>query len=138
MSCEAVLGPTPVAQLQRDPACRSAFAARRVLQQLKCVTHQPMGVKLMQQRHRGDGARVAAVKSQLHDRVVDELVLDFVVRDEHLQRVLMLYWTGAPERVKPVKPRSPAGVRSPARRPSAAAPPCRSTRCRRWPAGPLR
>ena len=102
MTCDAALGATPVVQLQRGPAWCSAFAARRVLQQQKCVTHQLMGFMLMQQRHCGDAAQVAAVTRQLQDRVVDELALDFVVRDEHLQRVLMLYWTGAPERVKPV------------------------------------
>lgn len=102
MSCDAAMGATPIVQLQRGPAWCSAFAARRVLQQPKCVTHQLMGFMLMQERHCGDAAQVAAVTRQLQDRVVDELALDFVVRDEHLQRVLMLYWTGVPERVKPI------------------------------------
>ncbi|CAG1018629.1 hypothetical protein BURC_03430 [Burkholderiaceae bacterium] len=102
LTCDGALGATEVVSRQLRPNYCSTFAARRVLRQSKCATHQLAGVMLMAQRGCGDPARVAALTQALQDRVVEELSLDFVVRDEHLQRVLMLYWTGAPERVKPV------------------------------------
>jgi hypothetical protein len=102
MSCDAAQGATDIVRLQLVPGWCSAFAARRVLRQSNCATHQLMGFMLMQHRQCGDPAQVAAMTRQLQDRVVDELALDFLVGDVHLQRVLMLYWTGAGQRVKPV------------------------------------
>jgi hypothetical protein len=102
LTCDAALGATEVVSRQLRPDYCSRFTARRVLRQSKCVTHQLAGVMLMAQRRCADPARVSALTLALQDRVVDELSLDAVMRDEHLQRVLMLYWTGVPERVKPV------------------------------------
>ena len=102
MTCDATLGATDTLRKQLAVGWCSAFAARRVVRQSNCVTHQLMGIALMQQRQCGDPAQVATLTRQLQDHLVDELALDFVVRDVHLQRVLMLYWTGAAERVKPV------------------------------------
>lgn len=102
LTCDAGVGAVDIVQKQLQPGWCSALAPRRVLMQSKCVTHQLVGVMLMQQRQCGDPARVDALARQLQDRVVDELSLDPVMRDAYLQRVLMLYWTGAPERVKPV------------------------------------
>ncbi len=102
MSCDAAQGESAAVRQQMVLGWCSAFAARRVLRQSNCATHQLMGFMLMQQRQCGDTAHVATMTRQLQDRIVDELALDFVVRDVHLQRVLMLYWTGAAERVKPV------------------------------------
>jgi hypothetical protein len=102
MTCDARIGEMEIVRKQMGPHWCSAFAVRRVLQQRKCVTHQLVGIMLMQQRGCGDAAQVAAMTTKLQDRTVDELALDFVMRDEHLQRVLLLYWTGASDRVKPV------------------------------------
>jgi hypothetical protein len=102
MSCDAVQGATPEVQQEMQPTQCSAVTARRVLRHPKCVTHQLMGFLLMHERRCGDPARVAAMTRQLQDRVVDELALDPFVHDAHLQRVMMLLWTGAPERVEPV------------------------------------
>lgn len=102
MSCDARQGETDIVRRQMVAGWCSAVTVRRVLSHPKCVTHQLAGYMLMQQRGCGDPVRVAAMVAELQDRVVDELSLDFVMRDEYLQRVLMLYWTGAPQRVKPV------------------------------------
>lgn len=102
MSCDAAQGAMPEVQQEMRLEQCSALTARRVLRHQKCVTHQLMGFMLMHERRCGDPARVAAMTRQLQDRVVDELALDAAVHDAHLQRVLMLYWTGAPERVEPV------------------------------------
>jgi hypothetical protein len=102
MSCNPALGASDAVQYEMSLGLCSAITARRVLRNPKCVTHQLVGFMLVQQRGCGDAAEVASMTRQLQDRVVDELALDFVMRDEHLQRVLVLYWTGAPERVKPV------------------------------------
>lgn len=102
MSCDAGIGDSEIVRKQLVPGWCSAYAARRVLAQPKCVTHQLVGIMLMQQRACGDPALVAAMTRELQDRIVGEMSLDVVMRDEYLQRVLMLYWTGAPERVKPV------------------------------------
>ena len=98
LSCDVGLGASDAVQSEMSLGLCRANAARRVLRQPKCVTHQLVGFMLTQQRGCGDPAMVR----QLQDRVVDELSLDFVVRDEHIQRVLTLYWTGAADRVKPV------------------------------------
>jgi hypothetical protein len=102
MSCDAVQGESPEVKQEMQLEQCSAVTARRVLRHPKCVTHQLMGFMLMHERRCGDPARVAAMTRQLQDRVVDELALDPVVHDAHLQRVMMLYWTGAPERIEPV------------------------------------
>jgi hypothetical protein len=102
MTCDAGLGETEIVRKQMVPGWCSAITARRVLLQHKCVTHQMAGYLLMQERRCKDPAHRDAMTRLLQDRIVDELSIDFVMRDEHLQRVLMLYWTGAPERVKPV------------------------------------
>jgi hypothetical protein len=102
MSCNAAQGESSdVQQEMRLEQC-SAVTARRVLRHQKCVTHQLMGFMLMHQRRCGNPARVATMTQRLQDRVADELALDPFVHDAHLQRVLMLYWTGAPDRVEPV------------------------------------
>ena len=98
MTCDVALGASDAVQHEmRLDLCRDN-AARRALRDSKCVSHQLVGFMLAQQRGCGD----AAMTKQLQDRIVDELSIDFVVRDAHLQRALVLYWTGAPERVKPV------------------------------------
>jgi hypothetical protein len=101
-TCDPAIGAVEVVQKQTQAGWCSAWAPRRVARQSKCVTHQLVGVMLMQQRQCGDPAAVAALVRQLQDRIVDELSLDPVMRDAYLQRVLMLYWTDAPQRVKPV------------------------------------
>jgi hypothetical protein len=102
MSCDAVQGESSEVQQEMQLEQCSALTARRVLRHPKCVTHQLVGFMLMHERRCGDPARVADMTRQLQDRVVDELALDAVVHDAHLQRVLLLYWTGAAERVEPV------------------------------------
>jgi hypothetical protein len=102
LTCDAATGAVPVVQSQMEAGWCSPWTPRRVLAQSKCVTHQLVGVMLVQERQCGDRARADALARQLQDRVVEELSLDPVMRDAYLQRVLTLYWTGAPERVKPV------------------------------------
>jgi hypothetical protein len=101
-TCDPAIAAVDIVQKQMQAGWCSAWAPRRVLRQSKCVTHQLVGVMLVQQRRCGDPAAVAELVRQLQDRVVDELSLDPVMRDAYLQRVLMLYWTGAPQRVRPV------------------------------------
>lgn len=102
MSCDAALGASDAVRHEMSLGLCKANAARRALRDSKCVSHQLVGFMLVRERGCGDAAQVASMTRQLQDRVVDELALDFVMRDEHLQRVLALYWTGVPDRVKPV------------------------------------
>ncbi|HJV60984.1 MAG TPA: hypothetical protein VJ743_08545, partial [Albitalea sp.] len=102
MSCEPTLANDEMVRGQMNLGWCSALTARRVLRQPKCVTHQLMGIMLLAQRRCGDATQLAALTRGLQDRIEDEMSLDIVMRDEYLQRVLMLYWTGVPEQVKPV------------------------------------
>ncbi len=65
-----------------------------------CVTHQLMGLQMLQNSHCGDSEKLAATIKALQARIARQLYFDPRVVDIYMQRVLMLVDTGAAERVK--------------------------------------
>ncbi|MEE9493672.1 MAG: hypothetical protein V3W04_09890 [Gammaproteobacteria bacterium] len=66
-----------------------------------CVTHQLMGIQLLQRSQCGDAEELAATSKILQKRIANQLYYDIRVVDVYLQRVLMLVDTGAMDLVKP-------------------------------------
>jgi len=97
LSCDSDLAQTDVIkdQLETD------FCGLHYLRP-RCVTHQLMSVRLMQQRYCGDDAQLAALSDALQEIIIDELTYDFRVTDSYLQRVLMLAESGNFDAIKPV------------------------------------
>ncbi|TAL20073.1 MAG: hypothetical protein EPO01_13960 [Aquabacterium sp.] len=101
ISCDPALAGEPVVQAQlARGACRPAWLSP-FGSDAACRTHQLMGLMLMREHGCGDKARVAELTAHAQDDIVRELQVDFRSRDPYVQRVLMLYWTGVPERVRP-------------------------------------
>ncbi len=94
LSCDTELGNEPLIkrQLQSDYCQHSLINAR-------CVTHQQMGVFLLEQNGCGDHKRLA---SELLDIIESDLSLDFRVTDSYLQRALTLAQGGRSQAIKPV------------------------------------
>ncbi len=67
-----------------------------------CVTHQLMGIRILQRRKCGDPATLANSVSILQKKITSQLFYDPRVVDVYLQRVLMLIESGARDKVKPV------------------------------------
>ncbi len=67
-----------------------------------CVTHQLMGIRMLQRKNCGDPDKLKNTVLVLQNRITKQLFYDPRVVDVYLQRVLMLIETGAGERVKPV------------------------------------
>lgn len=102
LTCDSVLAAEPIVQAQLEHgACRPAWLSP-FGSDAACRTHQLMGLMLMRERGCGSKDQVDALAEQARDDIVRELQVDFRARDPYVQRVLMLYWTGAPERVRPV------------------------------------
>ena len=68
----------------------------------RCVTHQLMSVRLMQERYCGDSKQLAKLSKSLQKTIIDELTYDFRVTDSYLQRVLALAEAGNYDAIKPV------------------------------------
>lgn len=66
-----------------------------------CVTHQLMGIQLLQRSQCGDAEELANTAKILQKRIANQLYYDIRVVDVYLQRVLMLVDTGAMDLVKP-------------------------------------
>lgn len=67
-----------------------------------CVTHQLMGIRMLQRKKCGDPSELANTVSILQARIISQLFYDPRVVDVYLQRVLMLIESGAGDKVKPV------------------------------------
>lgn len=65
-----------------------------------CVTHQLMGVRLVQQNRCLDSQTTQELVRALQEKIVNQLVWDPRVMDVYIQRVLMLAESGAGERIK--------------------------------------
>ncbi len=97
LSCDDELGKRPEIAAQNAPDFCDAHPLRPA-----CVTHQLMGIRIMQRKACGDQGQLATVVAALQDRIVRQLTWDPRVVDVYLQRVLMLLESGAAERVKPI------------------------------------
>jgi hypothetical protein len=67
-----------------------------------CVTHQLMGVRLVQQNRCLDSQTTHELVRALQEKIVNQLVWDPRVMDVYIQRVLMIAESGAGQRIKPV------------------------------------
>lgn len=97
LSCDDDLASEPVILKQIE----SGFCSLHYLHP-RCVTHQQMGVRLLQKRNCGDQAQLASLSSELIDIIHSELTWDFRVGDAYLQRNLMLAEAGRIDLIKPV------------------------------------
>ncbi|MEE9492185.1 MAG: hypothetical protein V3W04_02230 [Gammaproteobacteria bacterium] len=98
MSCDPELAKVPLIAEQNSPDFCNQHRLRPA-----CVTHQMMGVLLLERKQCETDFDVAAVKSVLQDRIYQQLRWDpRGAVDVNIQRVLMLEESGAGERVKPI------------------------------------
>lgn len=97
ITCDAELGQVPEIAVQTD----AAFCDQHPLRP-GCVTHQMMGIRLLQRSSCGNAAQLNDTVQQLQQRIRRQLLLDPRVGDSYMQRVLMLMESGASELVKPV------------------------------------
>ncbi len=67
-----------------------------------CVTHQLMGIRMLQRKKCGDPSALANTVSILQKKITNQLFYDPRVVDVYVQRVLMLIESGARDKVKPV------------------------------------
>lgn len=97
LSCDSDLGSEPIVQKQLKPDfCTWHFLFPR------CITHQQMGVRLMQQRNCGNSEALSQLSEALTDKIQSELVWDYRVGDAYLQRALMLAEVGRVADIKPI------------------------------------
>jgi len=97
LSCDNDLKSEPVIQKQlKVDFCSFHFLHPR------CITHQLMGIRLMQQRNCGENELLQSVSSELTDIIQKELTWDFRVGDAYIQRTLMLAESGKFNLIKPV------------------------------------
>lgn len=101
LTCNPAFGAREAVQRGRDPHLCLPAAASTLLQP-PCATHQLVGYMFMREHHCEDPHQVDAQIARLQDRIVSELHVDFRLLDPYVQRVLMLYWTHAGQRVDPV------------------------------------
>jgi hypothetical protein len=95
-SCTAILANNPTILAQENPA----FCSRGgQLIRPACVTHQLMGMRFMQRNHCSLDDIDKKIFS-LQDKLVRQLTFDPRAVDVYLQRVVMLYDSGAGHRVK--------------------------------------
>ncbi len=97
LSCDRDWENAPVIQAQLN----ADFCGLHYLKP-RCVTHQQMGVRLLQQRGCGDRQQLAELSHTLQARIAAELSQDFRVTDSYLQRVLMLAEAGNFSAIKPI------------------------------------
>ncbi len=84
---EKACGPNWHTVMLGDPACSThQLMALQVFERSGCTAPQPLG----------------SLKRALLDDVASQLALDPVMKDAHIQRVLMLAWLGQGERIKPI------------------------------------
>ena len=97
LSCDKELAQEAIIQKQHE----ANFCGMHYLSP-RCVTHQLMSVRLMQERYCGDEKQLADLSQSLQEVIVDELTYDFRVTDSYFQRVLGLAEAGNYDAIKPV------------------------------------
>jgi hypothetical protein len=97
LSCDDELATEPVIQKQLE----SSFCSLHFLHP-RCITHQQIGVRLLQKGNCGDQTKLITLSSELIDTIQTELTWDFRVGDAYLQRNLMLAEAGRIDLIKPV------------------------------------
>ncbi|MES2089468.1 MAG: hypothetical protein V4532_05760, partial [Pseudomonadota bacterium] len=102
LSCDAILGARPEIQRQLTADACSPHLMSALHGDPPCVTHQLMGFMLIREARCGDQRLINQAVALAHERIQRELVFDFRVTDAYLQRVMMLYRTGASSKIQPV------------------------------------
>jgi hypothetical protein len=97
LSCDKDMGKEPIIRKQ----LKANFCSLHYLHP-RCVTHQLMSVRLMQERSCGNSAQLAGLSKALQAKIVNELTYDFRVTDSYIQRVLGLAEAGNFDAIKPV------------------------------------
>jgi hypothetical protein len=98
MSCDSDLAKIPLIAAQNSPDFCNQHRLRPA-----CVTHQMMGILLLERKQCKTDFDVAEVKSLLQDRIYRQLQWDpRGAVDVNIQRVLMLQESGTGDRIKPV------------------------------------
>ena len=97
LSCNKELAQEAIIQKQHE----ANFCGLHYLSP-RCVPHQLMSVRLMQERYCGNDKQLAALSQSLQKIIIDELTYDFRVTDSYLQRVLALAEAGNYDAIKPV------------------------------------
>lgn len=67
-----------------------------------CSTHQLMGLRLIERARCQASPHEPQLKAELLTDIHQQMRWDVVMKDAYIQRVLMLYWAGSPDLVKPV------------------------------------
>ena len=95
MTCDPDLARhTDIAEQNKPGFCDARFMKPA------CVTHQLMGIRIMQRKGCGNKDRLEGVVKVLQEKIERQLLWDPRVVDVYLQRVLMLVESGAGDRVK--------------------------------------
>ena len=97
LNCDRDLEQYPEISAQNDAGFCNSHPLRPA-----CVTHQLMGIRILQRKNCGDPAKLKNTVSILQNKIINQLYYDPRVVDVYLQRVLMLIETGAVDSVKPV------------------------------------
>lgn len=97
LTCGTDLASEPLVQQQgKADFCSPYFLHPR------CVTHQQMGVRLLQRSNCGDQEKLASLSSELVNIIHFEITWDFRVGDAYIQRNLMLAEAGRMDLIKAV------------------------------------
>ena len=94
--CDKDLGEVASIAAQNNPNFCDSHPLRPA-----CVTHQLMGIQMMQTSQCDDAGKLSETVGILQERIINQLYYDPRVVDVTMQRVLMLVDTGAKDRVKP-------------------------------------
>ena len=95
--CDRDLEKVPEIAIQNNPD----FCDRHPLRPA-CVTHQLMGIRLLQRSECGNPAQLDNTVGQLQQRIHRQLLLDPRVVDVYMQRVLMLVESGGGDLIKSI------------------------------------
>ncbi len=103
-TCNAALGQDDdvARQLSADYCAPALPRTLRGQKDATCSTHQLMGLSMMQERGCGDAQATQAAIAAVQADIETALRYDPRARDPYMQRVLMLYETGAGRSVRPV------------------------------------
>jgi hypothetical protein len=97
LTCDQDLVGEPLIAAQND-----AGYCGPMLFKPSCVTHQMIGLMMLEDRDCGDQNQLAETIAVLQQRVRDQLIWDPRVTDPYIQRVLLLLLTDASDLLKPV------------------------------------
>ncbi len=108
LTCDAELALVPEIAAQNDPAFCNSHPLRPA-----CVTHQLMGIRLLQRAKCGDQQALDSAEQKLETRIYRQLTWDPRQVDVYIQRVLMLAESAHPDIIKPVWIRRIAAAQQP-------------------------